>query len=241
MILLSSICSDLLWESINSVALHIREARCPLDVATHSPCKVELAIGWCGEAYSILHYEGNDMCRPLESWAAIIASTKIPPQPEPRAPINDINGPGALILPNYPGGGPEYQHQLVNGNFGNGGLDARGVAVVPAANGTLGRVVNNVIRQRYWAVPAPMTHYQAQAVPVQPAAPTAIGPRQAPSPYTGPALATAPHAGPAQAPRVVQPPQMQSQLQVPQPLSKNLCGSCRQSLVQSLQASRRRI
>lgn len=195
-------------------ALHVREARCPLDAALQHGCRTALAVGWCGDAYNILHYQGNDMCHPIENWTALISRTKLPSQPN--FPITRGENPGPQAPPPYNAGGGEQPEYSGLGHPFNG--VRRGLAVPPMYD-------------------HPIYGYNGFA----PGYPAHHAPPIAPPPLML-HLHQPQHPGPA-ALRLAQPPQVQPQPppQAPQPLFENLCGSCRQAVVQSLEASRRRI
>ena len=198
-------------------ALHVREARCPMGVVpnNHPACQSALAVGWRGEAYDILHYQGNDMCYPLESWLVLISRAKLPSQPGapvPRVVPNDNPMPAAppAYNPLPAGGGGQQWH----GNLA--------VAGVPR------HALQGVYNQNLFA------GYNAQlqafdgVARVQPAPQQAAPPAPVPMPYQQPQ--PAPQAQPSQ-----------EQAQAPQPLFDKLCASCRQSVVRSMEASRQKI
>jgi hypothetical protein len=221
-------------------ALHVREARCPMGVVPHQTCRSGLAVGWRGEAYNILHFQGNDMCRPLESWAALIAKTKLLSQPgeasASRAVPNEHPGPAAPPPYNAnPGGGADQHWPAGNAAHGifavPGGLLRRALPVYPTHDHYLPAA------QQYGAQPQAFNGL-AQGYPAQQALLAPLAPPPVP-------MANAYHyhqfPGPGPTLRFVQQPQAQPQAQAPQPLFENLCGSCRQSIIQSMEVSRQKI
>jgi len=214
-------------------ALHVREAQCPIGVVTHNACHTALTVGWCGGAHNILHFQGNDMCHPLESWAALISRTKMPPKieaPATRVVPNEQLGLAAPPPPyNAPiGGGGDPPYWSANRNLGHG--------VQPAV---VRRALLAAAPQHDHHMPAAQVYNaQAQAyhgfVQAYFGHPPVAPPPPMPMAYHQPQ-------GPGPAPRVAQPPQVQPQSQLLKPLFENLCDSCRQSVVLSLEASRRRI
>lgn len=201
-------------------AFHVREAQCPIGVVPHQACRSALVVGWCGEAYNILHFQGNDMCRPLESWAALISRIELPSQPEAsvsRAVPSEHLGPAAPPPYNaLPGGGRDHQHWPAAQEFvALPGLFRRTLVAPPGYDHY--RLAH--------ALPGVAQGYLVQQV--VPPAPMTMPPHQPQ------------HPGPA--PPFVHPSQVPPQPHMPHPLFENLCGSCRQSVIQSLEASRQKI